>query len=171
MLLPFSLAERFDAIKKGLLNKKLINNILYYSCYSTYIGFLNSFRENKIYTAKVKINNEYRRVFIKTPVHNGLGANPMFLDPKNGKVYAFSTDNKGNIKKFILRIDPKKGHIYNNIEKPIPLMSVEKLALKKLESEIENYVKKTLENQKRHRSEIIKKRNTKKVIKRVTLRK
>jgi hypothetical protein len=154
----YNLKKRFIGIKKGLLNKNLISSSLSGSCFETAHGFIQAFKEGKIYTSKVKIDDKYKRVFLKTPTHGGIyGFNKLCLDPTTLIVYSFRTNIFGKIVK-----------IYNG-QKLSFLES--KSYITNLKKEMTSYIKRTLKNQKKYRSEVIKERNTKKVIKRVTLRK
>ncbi len=134
----------FINVKFGLLNKHMVNRPYYLNCYSTYQGFINSFNESKIFTTKAKIDGKIRRVFIKNPIHNAeLGYAPLFIDPKTFNIYAFLTDNKGKIRNFYLRVDAKKIPSHRK---------------KDIKQAMEKYVKRTIENQKKYRQHIKKKK-------------
>jgi len=135
-----TLNKHYLNIKHGLLNKHFSNSPMYFSCGSTDVGFFGSLKDGKVFTAKVKINGENRRVFIKTPIQHNLGYNPLFIDPKTLDVYAFKTNKFGKIISYTLRIkhDPKNH-------------SREQL----LRSAIREYTEKTIENQKKYNAKLI----------------
>lgn len=141
------LKRLFINAKFGLLNKHLVNSPLYYSCITTLEGFIRSFKEDKIFTTKVKIDGDLRRVFIKTPINTYSvgGHNPLFLDSKTLNIYAFKTDKKGKIIDFSLRMDNFK------------ISSMDKMFLKK---EMLAYVKRAKENINKYRTYLNKKRIT-----------
>jgi len=161
-----TLEDHYLSIKRGLLNKNFTSSVEYHSCGDpTDIGFFHSFSEGKIFTAKIKIDGEYRRIFVKTPMHHGIGYNPMFLDAKTLDVYAFKTNNLGKITSYTIRI------------KHNPLDTRRERFLR---TGIDRYTKKTIENQKAYREELslnkfLKKneltpKRTKEIIKRIRTR-
>lgn len=160
-----TLEDHYLNIKRGLLNKHFTNSVNYFDCSSTDGGFFHSFKEGKVFTSKVKIDGEYRRVFIKTPMQHGLGYNPMFLDTKTLDVYAFKTNKLGTIISYKLRIKHDPANKARDIF---------------LRSAINEYTKKTIENQKAYKTELsltsnskkneLKPKKTKEIIKRIRTR-
>ena len=122
-----SLERELWRIKKGIIPKGLIFHTGYATCDETIFGFIRAFKQDSVFSTKINIDGENRRVFIKTFVglsknpSENLGFSPLILDPKSFKIYnlagisnVFSLKDTSKIKLssrrdsiLSLRTDPK----------------------------------------------------------------
>lgn len=139
-------------IKKGLLN----TNMLFYThqkeCKHTLSGFIRAFKTNSIFTTKINIDGEVRRVFVKNEIGSlkekgNAGYNHLILDPKDMHIYNLSmisgiTPTRMTLKEISkLKLNSKERLLsldFNHLQKQIPNYSIVKFNIKK---EMQEYLK------------------------------
>ncbi|MFA5746085.1 MAG: hypothetical protein WCX82_02005 [archaeon] len=99
------LIREIKDIHKGIFPRHISYKTEYTSgCLETYSGFIRALNSGTLYTAKVKINGELKRVFIKTPIghvyknsSNNQGFLSFAIDPETMNVYSYRFNEKGKI--------------------------------------------------------------------------
>jgi hypothetical protein len=152
-------------IKKGMVNINFIFKTGYGTCEDTIKGFIRALRAGTVFTTKMKIDGEIRRVIVKSNLgvskkdEFNKGVYNLILDPKTFDIYDFYNPSKikeitlKEISRFVLISKVNKnidGLLYPNYRHYKPI----------LKKEIKNYFKKHKENtsfKKRHASKKLKK--------------
>lgn len=91
-------------IKKGMVNINFVFKTGFGICEDTIIGFIRALRAGTVYTTKMNIDGERRRVIVKSQIGPGkkssenVGFFRLILDPKTFEIYDFSNAFKSNTK-------------------------------------------------------------------------
>lgn len=139
-------------IKSGMLNTKMLFETHQKECKHTLSGFIRAFKTDSIFTTKVNIDGEVRRVFVKGEIGSlkekgNVGYNHLIFDPKGMSIYNVSMisgllPSKLTLNEISkLRLNSKERLLnleFNYLQKQIKDYAIVKFSLKK---EMQEYLK------------------------------